>query len=84
MAKISANVKPTTMPKITPELVFSNLKKLIKLIGKVFAGAIILVFLASLAPELREQIPSFYRFVDLLMKCLEEIYKWFWLVVDKF
>ena len=55
-----------------------------KALGRIFAGAIILVVLASLAPELREQLPSFYRFIDCLMACIEWFYDKFWLVIDKF
>lgn len=45
--------------------------KIFKLIGKVFAGAIVLSFLGHMAPELRQQIPSFYQIIDFLLSGLE-------------
>lgn len=55
----------------------------IKLLSKVFVGAIILVVLAHFAPELREQVPSLYKFVDLIMNFMELLFANFWQVIDK-
>ena len=46
---------------------------LIKSIARLFSAAIVLVVLASIAPELREQLPSLYLFVDALLGILEWI-----------
>lgn len=57
--------------------------KIIRFISKLFTGAITLVVLANFAPELREELPSLYRFVDLLLVWLEWIFAQFWQVVEK-
>lgn len=48
---------------------------LLKSLSRLFAGAILLVVLASLAPELRVQVPSLYVFVDWLLEILESLYR---------
>lgn len=55
----------------------------IKLLSKIFVGAIVLVVLAHFVPELREKIPSLYRFVDLIMNAMELLFANFWQVIDK-
>ncbi|MFR0822567.1 MAG: hypothetical protein ACLU84_00625 [Clostridia bacterium] len=54
---------------------------IIHLIAKVLSGAIILVVLAHIAPELRQQVPSLYRFVDLIMSCTEYLYSYIWQIL---
>lgn len=63
--------------------VFNAMFLVIKFISKIFAGAIILVVLAHFAPELREQVPSLYRFVDIIMSAMEALFANFWQTIDK-
>lgn len=46
----------------------------LKLLGKLGAGAIILFALAHFVPELREEMPSFYSFIDFIIEAIEWIY----------
>lgn len=47
--------------------------KLIRFISRVFAGAVVFVVFANFAPELKEEIPSFYNLVYFLLDILEEM-----------
>ena len=47
--------------------------KAFRLATKCLAGAVVLTFMAELAPGLRETLPHFYEFVDLLTGMLEYI-----------
>lgn len=52
---------------------FKALRKVIMLFSRAFSGAILFAFLAELAPELRENLPNFFKFVDFLLAILEEL-----------
>ena len=49
--------------------------KIVKIIARIFIGAIIFTVLASLAPELKERIPSFYVIVDFVLRIFEGLCK---------
>ena len=64
-----------------PRFNFKKIWKIFEILGRFFAGAIILFVLADLCPALREEIPSFYRLVDLTIDIIEWIYDLFWKIV---
>ena len=64
------------------EKLFKCISKGVKCLSKLFASVIILFVLAQFAPELREEVPSLYRLVDVLMDCIEWVYSIFWKVFD--
>lgn len=53
----------------------------IKLLGRIGAGAIILFALADFVPELRVEMPNFYRLVDFIINAIEWAYTKFWAIV---
>ncbi len=63
--------------------VFNAMFLVIKFISKIFAGAIIFIVLAHFVPELREQVPSLYKFVDLIMNAMEALFANFWQTIEK-
>ena len=90
MSKLSTSISATTT-KAKAKLkaldwcsIKTTLLWVFKTIGKIGAGAIVFVVLGNIAPELREQLPSFYRFIDFLISCIEWFYDKFWLIIDKF
>lgn len=54
-----------------------------KQLSKIFMGAILFVVLAAIAPELREQLPSLYKLVDVMLAFLEEIANFVCQIFDK-
>ena len=71
---IKSSSKASTLTKHSVSTNWTNIVLYItQAIARVFLGAIVLTFLAILAPELRERVPSLYQFVDLLMVGLEWI-----------
>ena len=55
--------------------------KVIKAIGRIGAGAIIFFTLAHFVPELREEMPSFYQFIDWIIGAIEWMYTQFWAII---
>ena len=47
-------------------------------ISRIFLGAILFTVLEHFVPELREKIPSFYLFIDILMSWLESMSNFIW------
>ena len=64
-----------------PHFNFKKLWKIFEVLGRFFAGSIVLFVLADLCPTLREEIPSFYRLVDLAMDIIEWVYAQFWSII---
>lgn len=56
----------------------------IKSIGRFFRDVILLAALGYFIPEMRETLPYFYRFIDLILGLLEWISMIIWQVVGKF
>ena len=50
-----------------------GVKPIIKIIGKVFKGAILFAALVYFIPEIREQLPAFYTIVDMVVSVFENI-----------
>ena len=55
--------------------------KVFKALGRIGAGAILLFALAHLVPELREEMPNFYRFIDFIIDAIEWVYTQFWAII---
>lgn len=75
----------TTNPKFAlPKLNFDGKRiwKFFKFLGRIGAGAIVLFVLADFVPELREEIPSFYRLVDWILDAIEWVYTQFWAIIS--
>ena len=53
----------------------------LKLLGKLGAGAIILFALAHFVPELRTEMPNFYKFVDFIIDTIEWAYTQCWTIL---
>lgn len=58
----------------------SYVGKILKYLGRIGAGAIVLFALAHFVPELREEMPSFYRLVDWIIDAIEWVYTQFWAI----
>ena len=56
------------------QAVTSFLRRLFTIIGRLGAGAIVLFVLAHFVPELRNEMPNFYRFVDFIINTIEWAY----------
>lgn len=57
------------------ERFWKGVGKAIYWLGKVMGASIIWLFLTGLVPELREQLPHFYQFMDMLAKMTDELFK---------
>lgn len=57
------------------------IRNAVKMLGRIGAGAILLFALAHFVPELREEMPSFYRLVDFIIDAIEWIYTKFWAIL---
>lgn len=53
--------------------ILNFLSKVVKYLSKLVWICIVLIVLANFAPELREQLPSLYHFVDIILKCFESL-----------
>lgn len=51
------------------------------LLGRAGAGAIVLFALAHFVPELRVEMPNFYRLVDFIIDTIEWVYTHFWAII---
>lgn len=75
MAKIKSNMLATVpeSEKATTKIDYKKIYKctslILKYICNFFKSAIIFVVLAHFVPELREQLPDFYQFIDFVMYC---------------
>ncbi len=63
-------IKISTLTKFEIGL-FNFTKKLIKCISQIVVGAIILIVLANLAPELKIKMPALYEIVDYIIYAFE-------------
>ncbi len=70
--------KTLSRPIVNWRKVWRYIHLVIKLIARIFVGAIAFTVLAHFVPELREELPSLYRLVDCLMVGLEWLYAKFW------
>lgn len=51
------------------------------LLGKAGAGAIVFFALAHFVPELRVEMPNFYKLVDFAIDTIEWVYTHFWAII---
>lgn len=63
--------------------IISVIEKFAKTLTGLFLSAIFFYCLAYFVPTIREDIPSLYRLVDLLIVTLERLYSFFWVIMDK-
>lgn len=63
------------------QAVTSFLRRLFTIIGRLGAGAIALFALAHFVPELRTEMPNFYKFVDGIIDILEWAYAQCWAIL---
>ena len=94
MAKTDITSTPSTsqasknfkLPKFDWKLIEKNLGiwiwKFLKTLGRTGAGAIILFALAHFVPELREEMPNFYRLIDFIIDAIEWVYTQFWAIIS--
>ncbi len=71
----------TKIYKRTLSTISRYITRCVRVISKLFWSAVIFVVLAHFAPELREQLPSMYRLIDLLIAILEKIFETFWAII---
>lgn len=86
ISKVNAEARTDAKKKEKNERFYTKLDicltKIIKCVARIFVGAIIYYLIASLAPGLREEIPSFYRLVDFILASMEWLFQVFWQFVE--
>ena len=55
-----------------------------RLLRRILCSVIVLVALSHFVPELREQLPSLYKIVDLLIVCFEKLFSAVLNVIEMF
>ena len=70
--KVSGSVRPAK--EIDCEKINEYASFVVKCIRDIFISTIFFVVLAHFVPELRQQLPDFYFYIDLIMSCFNWIF----------